>query len=71
MCADESGCRFCAYRRQSKPTHEGEINPIGQSGFQLNEGFPFCFAGDDQTAKTRNASSKSFVLAEEDYLRRV
>lgn len=51
-------------RWQSQPALEGEINPVGQRGFQLGNRFPLGFAGGNQTAKTWNARGKTFVLAE-------
>ena len=58
-----------ANRRQSQPSFQGEINPVGQRGFQLGEGFPLGCAGGDQTAKTWNARGESFVFAEKRNLR--
>ena len=50
--------------RQAEPAFEGEINPVGQRGFQLSEGFPLGFAGGDQTAKAWNTCGETFLLAE-------
>ena len=69
MRADQICGWSCAHRRQSQPTLEREVNPVGQRGFQFGESFPLGLAGGDQTAKTRNARSETFILAEKRNLR--
>ena len=69
MRADQFGGCPRADRRQSQSALQGEINPVGQRGFQLGKCFPLGFASGDQTAKTWNARDETFVLAEECDLR--
>ena len=56
-------------RRQSQPTLERKVNPVGQRGFQFGKGFPLGCARGDQAAKTWNARGETFILAEKRNLR--
>lgn len=56
-------------RRQPQTALQGEINPVGQRGLQLDKRFPLGLANGDQTVKSWNTRGETFVLAEKSDLR--